>query len=182
MNLSKWGGWICWGEQGVGRAANPTVTLQAWPTLFGYYFDNVKLPEGWTCWGEISESERDCWVSQQQGQWSPPGTVDGAVKPTAAILVHYEAIVKLFNLCITGVGARNTAKHLNELGYRKVRKKKTLRAKRGKFREFSPRDIIHIVTNPIYAGFVSWGRKSNLFIWRIMSGNLFKERICRLSL
>jgi hypothetical protein len=67
-------------------------------------------------------------------------------------------IVKLIFKVYPELGANGTARHLNELGYRKPRKGKQWIKKYGNTeRRFNGPDIKRIITNPIYAGFAVWG-------------------------
>lgn len=56
--------------------------------------------------------------------------------------------------------ANQTAKKLNEAGYRlNVRNKKTLKRGEGDTRLFETYDVLRIIKNPIYSGFVAWASR-----------------------
>lgn len=81
---------------------------------------------------------------------------DIAIEPDETPLVEL-----IFNLYIEQ-GGNGAAKELNQLGYRKPRKARKYREKTGQNeRPFFATDIVKMVENPLYAGFVRWGKNKH---------------------
>lgn len=89
-----------------------------------------------------------------------PPEKEGA-KPVGDLAIEADEVplVELgFDMYIEN-GGNWTAKELNRLGYRKPRKAKKYREKTGQSeRPFFATDIVRMVENPLYAGFITWGK------------------------
>ncbi|MBN1992860.1 MAG: recombinase family protein [Anaerolineae bacterium] len=98
---------------------------------------------------------------------------DLAIKQDEVPLVE-----KIFDLYIE-LGGNGTAKELNLQGYRKPRKNKKNREKTGQDdRPFFATDIVKIVQNPIYAGFVTWGKnKASRYLKDFDETMIYREEL-----
>jgi site-specific DNA recombinase len=84
-------------------------------------------------------------------------------KPVSRLVINEaeaEIVRVLFREYLKEQSSRATAEWLNEHGYRKPVKSAKMRKRYdlGKSRLFNRKDVIHTIRNPLYAGWVTWGR------------------------